>query len=468
MRTHPAIVTAVAAAALSAGLPGVPAAAAARSAAAAVIGIAPGVRLIASGAKSARPYTDAECVADFGVRCLTPRQLNAAYDEGPLFSRGITGSGQTIVIVDPFGSPAIRHDLGVFDKAFGYPAPPSLKVIRPAGPVTFDPASVTDLSWAAETSLDVEYAHAIAPGASILLAQTPVAESEGVTGFPQIIEAENYVINHHLGDIISQSFQATEQTFAGYAQIAPLRSAYVNAARHGVTVLAAAGDSGVANSDAAGTAYYTYPTTGWPASDPLVTGVGGTEVKPEGNGRYTSVVWNDSYDASVVGSTPSPAASGGGLSHVFRRPWYQDRVRSIVGRSRGVPDISMSASCSEAVQVYASFPGMPAGWSPACGTSEATPEFAGIVALAGQVAHRRLGLLNPLLYALSARKAPGIVDVTSGDTTVSFLQDGRKYTIRGYPARPGYDLASGVGTVDAAYLAYELAGKPPARPPARR
>ena len=69
--------------------------------------------------------------------------------------------------------------------------------------------------WGGETTLDVEYAHTIAPGANILLVETPVSETEGVTGFPQIVAAENYVLKHHLGDVISQSFSATEQTFTG-------------------------------------------------------------------------------------------------------------------------------------------------------------------------------------------------------------------------------------------------------------
>jgi subtilase family serine protease len=111
------------------------------------------------------------------------------------------------------------------------------------------------------------------------------------------------------------------------------------------------------------------------------------------------------------------------------------------------------------VDVYQSFAGQPAGWYPTCGTSEATPEFAGIVALADQVARHRLGLINPVLYALSAAHAPGITDVTKGNTTVSFTQGGKLDTVQGFPALPGYDLASGVGTVNARYLVYELAGQ---------
>jgi subtilase family serine protease len=91
-----------------------------------------------------------------------------------------------------------------------------------------------------------------------------------------------------------------------------------------------------------------------------------------------------------------------------------------------------------------------------CGTSEATPLFAGIVALADQQAGHPLGLINPALYAMSASGAPGIVDVTSGNNTVSFKQNGL-HTVTGFQALPGYDLASGVGTVDAATFVPELA-----------
>jgi len=111
------------------------------------------------------------------------------------------------------------------------------------------------------------------------------------------------------------------------------------------------------------------------------------------------------------------------------------------------------------VDTYSTFGGQPAGWSPACGTSEATPLFAGIVALADQLAGHSLGLINPALYQLSAEHAPGIVDVTSGNNTVSFSQGGQEHTVRGFAARKGYDLASGVGTVNAEYLVPELAGR---------
>ena len=106
---------------------------------------------------------------------------------------------------------------------------------------------------------------------------------------------------------------------------------------------------------------------------------------------------------------------------------------------------------------YQSFGGQTPGWYPVCGTSEATPLFSGIVALADQVAGHKLGLINPYLYELSAAHAPGIVDITQGNNTVSFVQNGHTYTVEGFSALPGYDLASGVGTVNAAAFVPELA-----------
>ncbi len=412
--------------------------------------------------------SQANCLKYGSYRCLTPGQVETAYNLAPLYSRSITGKGETIVIVDSFGSPTIKHDLAVFDKQFKLPAPPSFKIITPSGLIPKWNKNDSDMTgWGGETTLDVEYAHTIAPGANILLVETPVSETEGVTGFPQIVEAENYVLKHHLGDVISQSFSATEQTFSGgLKQINQyrLRSAYQAAAeeKDGPTVLAASGDSGVADVKLDGSTYYTHRVTSWPDSDPLVTGVGGTELVAGSRGTFTSVAWNDTYNKNL-GDGTVPYATGGGLSVLFKRPSYQNGVKNVVGAARGVPDVSMSGSCSAPVFTYQSFPqaGTPAGWYPTCGTSEATPEFAGIVALADQVAGHALGVINPTLYKLSAEKAPGIVPVTSGDNTVTFVQNKKTYTIKGFPARAGYSLDDGVGTVNAWYLAYELAGKTP-------
>jgi subtilase family serine protease len=420
--------------------------------------------IISRLASHTQPPSQAQCVATFTVPCYQPGQFQTAYNEQPLFNRGITGRGETIVLVDSFGSPTIKSDLKTFDAQFGLPNPPSFKIIQPAGPVgTWNPATMD--GWAGETTLDVEWSHSMAPGANILLVETPVAETEGVAGFPQIVEAENYVINHHLGQVISQSFGATEQTFPTAQSLLRLRSAYENAYRHHVTVLAASGDTGATGySNTAGTLLYTHRAVDWPASDPLVTGVGGTQLQLDTSGNRTAPdqVWNDSFNTSLNqvffgNAGPNALATGGGKSVIFSRPGYQHGVRHVTGQRRGVPDVVMSGACSGLVDTYQSFPGQTAGWYVVCGTSEASPLFAGIVALADQMAHHSLGLINPALYELSARQAPGLVDVTTGNNTVAFTQNGTLFTVNGFDAGPGYDLASGVGTINAALFVPELA-----------
>jgi hypothetical protein len=417
------------------------------------------------GSALSSPPSTSRCEKSLGIACYEPAQIQQAYDLRPLFRAGTDGKGQTIVVVDSFGSPTIGHDLTIFDRAFKLPAPPSFTVIQPAGAVPPYEASADREGWAGEATLDVEWAHTMAPGASILLVETPTSEVEGTSGFPQIVAAELYVIKHHLGGVISQSFSATEQTFPTAQALLALRTAYIAAAQstNNVTVLAASGDFGAADLGPDNSTFYDFPVTSWPDSDPLVTGVGGTQLHLDAAGNRTSpdTVWNDTYDGATnsyfAGSgDPNPLASGGGKSIIFERPTYQNGVARIVGQHRGVPDVSMSAACDGAVDAYQSFAGQTSGWYPVCGTSVATPLFAGIVALADQEAGHPLGLINPALYALSASRAAGIVDITQGNNTVSFTQDGKLQKVRGFPALRGYDLASGVGTIDAAKFVPEL------------
>ncbi len=368
--------------------------------------------------------------------------------------------------MDSFGSPTIRHDLGVFDQGTGLPAPPSLRVLQPVGKVPpYNPHNQDMVDSAGETTTDVEAAHAIAPGASILLVETPVAETLTGGGFPQFVAAENYVIAHDLGDVISQSFGIPEQNFPSRAAILRLRYAYLNADRHHVTVLAAANDFGVTGPTKTGGMFRTHPVVDWPASDPLVTGVGGTRLRLTAGGSRLSPdsAWNESGNAAVARYAGAlPWASSGGASAIFTRPAYQDPVRTVVGNRRGVPDVALSASFSGASITFESYAGAPGAWRIAAGTSVATPYFAGIVAIADQDLRTRLGLVNPLLYRLEQARASGIVDVTQGSNTVSFRQNRKTITVTGYPARPGYDLVTGVGTIDAGRLVRALRALLPA------
>jgi subtilase family serine protease len=406
------------------------------------------------------PPTTNDCRQQFQISCYDPAQVQQAYNLSPVYNDNIDGQGRTIVVVDVFGSPTIGSDLTQFDNAFGLPDPPAFRTIAPAGRIPgYDQNNADMVAWAGETTLDVEWAHAIATAANILLVEVPEKHTGDFAR--EAISAENYVVKHHLGDVISQSWGAAEQA-AG--PIRSLRSAYQAAAKNHITVLASTGDTGAANAGPDGSTYYTFPTSSWPATDPLVTAVGGTDLHLYATGSKASAdtVWNDTYNTSVQqfifsDDGPNPLATGGGKSAFFSRPSYQNGVKKVTGKARGVPDISMSGACADSVNVYQSYGGLQAGWYAVCGTSESTPLFAGIVALAAEKAGHGLGLINPAIYKLAAEHAPGIVEVTQGNNTVSFSQNDRRYTVHGYSARHGYSPVAGVGTINAQYFVPELA-----------
>ncbi|MCF3960575.1 S53 family peptidase [Streptomyces fuscigenes] len=394
------------------------------------------------------PLTTAQCQAQYGIACYTPTQYRQAYDLNPLYRRGITGKGRTIVIVDSFGSPTVQHDLDVYSKQFGIKST-HVDIVKWGKVPAFDPTDETMTGWAGETSLDVQMAHAVAPDARLVLVETGVAETEGTTGLPEMMDAEKSLVDRGVGDVITQSFGATENTFPGFAagdfsSIRGLRYAFEAAAKRGVTVLASSGDGGATDSTEDGVGYYDRRVNSWPSSDPLVTSIGGTQLHLDEKGARTAPdsVYND-Y-----------GAGGGGQSHVFARPSYQDGVRRAVGAQRGTPDVSMAAAVDGGAWTYTSYDPADTGWGVSGGTSEASPLFSGIVALADQQAGHRLGDIHQALYSLSAQSLwnpfTGVVDVRDG-TNNSYQG------VTGYDAVRGYDMATGVGTVDAARFVPELA-----------
>ena len=390
-------------------------------------------------AKAGAPApTDAACRASLSVPCYSPQEIQHAYGVDRLLNRGDDGAGESIVIIDSFGSPTLASDLASFDAGYGLPAPRSLRILAPLGTVPFDPAAVPDqITWAGETTLDVEWAHAMAPGARIVLLTSPVDETQGVQGMPQFDFLLNYALDHHLGKIISQTWGTAENTLftpAGADVLKSFQRTYARAAAMGVTVLAATGDSGSSNLEMNGTTFYPFPTVNFPASSPLVTAVGGTSLNADTSGDYQSeTVWN---------------GAGGGISQVFGEPVYQrflpSSVQSELGDRRGIPDVSWNADPNTPILFYLSFAGQSsAGYYIASGTSEGPPEWAGLVSDFDELLKHPIGLLNPYLYAL------GVVGKGFHDVTVGNNSDNG---VAGYDATPGWDLASGWGTPDIGQL----------------
>ena len=447
---------------------------------------------------STTPPTEAQCFS-VGRRCFTPQSMRAAYNVGPLYAAGDNGRGQTIAIIDSFGNDTMANDLHVFDQAFGVqPMCGETGVTCAPGMPTFSELSLqgspatkqqgngnskgTGLQdktgWALEVVLDVEWAHAIAPGANILLVHTPVAETLGVQGFPQMIKAEDYVVKNHLATVISQSLASSENAFGSTASLMNLRYAFVDAAANGVTVLGSSGDFGSTNefkqslTPADEGAVFPFPNVGWPASDPLVTAVGGTYLCQDPSNTTSRV--DDSKDPpSRCQANPGQTEvgwidAGGGFSQVFARPDYQSTLpagsTAIPGGSRGVPDVSYQASATTGALIYVSLPPQglsgvacgpnpcSTGWYVIGGTSAGAPQWAGLVAIADQINGGGLGLINPALYKIGAdpaRYANDFFDVTTGNNQA--FPD-----VPGYPASTGWDPVTGLGSPNAANLLPDL------------
>ncbi len=414
-------------------------------------------------------------------RHFTPVGIQGSYNLAPLYANGFDGRGKTIAIVDSFGYPQAAADLKTFSLAYGLPLMCGMPDVtcRPGMPtfstLTFgnhqvmappdssqSPGLQASNAWSLEVALDIEYAHTTAPGANILLVATPVAETLGVQGFPNFMDAEQYVVDNHLADVVTQSFGAAEGSFASTQSLLNLRHAFVSGTAAGVTFLASSGDYGSTGTTktpvATGGTLLPTPEVGWPASDPLVTAVGGTNLCTD---VYTGLTVDSTHPPAECQNNPGIRetawnGSGGGFSKVFPRPAYQASLpagsAAIPPSSRGVPDISMDSSCRTWVVVLDTAPGF-GGYFGVCGTSAASPMFAGLVAIADQMAGHNLGNINSSLYAIANSSAyhTDMFDVTVGNN----VQAGTG--IAGYSAGPGWDAVTGLGTPDAAKLVPALA-----------
>jgi subtilase family serine protease len=309
----------------------------------------------------------------------------------------------------------------------------------------------------------------------------------------------SYAVEHYPGSVISQSFGLFEQSFhsADDEQAVKFHQVYQQAVAARCTVLSCSGDEGTANTDKHSRLVCPFPTVCWPASDPLVTGCGGTQLQwgwqwapkcsaekfwdtvalgggdfpawekalndtlfldfTTGAGR-TEAVWNEPCAGPGAG-----LATGGGLSALFPTPDFQrDLPQSLLQGRRGVPDISWNAAVNGGVWTYVdhySFFNVK-GWFMVGGTSASTPQLAGLIALANQLRSENgkgpIGYLNPILYTLPADDFNDIVPETFGPVTLdnnALFGSG----ILGFNTTPGYDLTTGLGSPKAYEFVHDLA-----------
>jgi hypothetical protein len=374
---------------------------------------------IAEGKSLQLPFPDptaAEDIIDYGVN--------------DLWREGIDGAGVTVAYVVTNPDPGLQAALAAYDKAMHLPP---ADITEAALPAPADPAAPCRVQCSTvEDQLDAEAIHSMAPYAKILFVHPPVPETLGMQGWPQVGQAIEEIADRHLADVITVSLGDGEANFIDdptnpsatqQAAIHSLDPAFLDAAAHGIPVTFAAGDCGPTDPPVLGSTGQCTPpvglTAGHPADSPWVTAVGGTIPNP----GLATMAGRTAPDA--LWTSPNPRldydAASAGVSTVYPKPSWQDGIAALKGvTGRAYPDISMDASD---------------------GTSQASPTFAGILALATQLNDADLGTVNPALAALGPRgKAAGIIDVPAGYTNSA-------YGVTGYKTATGYDIASGWGTI---------------------
>lgn len=349
------------------------------------------VHSLAQGA----PLGDVAPLAASANRVYSPAQVRHAYGFDRL---RYDGAGQTIAIVDAYDSPTVYSDLHYFDSVFGLPDPPSFIKATPQG------KPPTNAGWAGEIALDVQWAHAIAPAAKILLVE---AKSNGGN---DLLAAVDYARRQPGVVVVSMSWGSSEFTnepaLGGYFTTP---NGHIGGAGRagGVTFVASSGDSGARYGPE------------WPSVSPNVLAVGGTSLYLDASNGYAS-----EYGWS---------GSGGGVSSYEARPVFQRNL--VGGASRATPDVAYNADPHTGFYVYNTTPsaGGYTGWFSFGGTSAGAPQWAALLALAdqGRAQSGRGSLANgqTLVYSLPAAD---FHDVTGGSN--------------GYAAAPGYDLVTGRGS----------------------
>jgi hypothetical protein len=344
---------------------------------------------------------------------FTPAQMQEAYGFSSISFNGTagTGSNETIAIVDAYDDPNIQSDLNTFDSEFGLPATTVDRVNETGG--TSYPASDSTGGWELEESLDVEWAHAMAPGASIMLVEA------SSTSDTDLLAAVSYAAAH--ANVVSMSWGGSE--FSGETSD---DSTYFNHA--GVAFVASAGDTGA--------------TVEWPAASSNVLSVGGTALTlGTGNVWSSETGWSD---------------SGGGPSAYESQPSYQTGVVTQTSTARATPDVAYDASPSTGVAVYDSVPyeGTTYGWLEVGGTSEGAPQWSALLAIADQ---GRVLSSQSALDSTSPQQVMDILyknptdfhDITSGTSSNGSTE---------YSAGPGYDYVTGLGSPMANLVVGSLVG----------
>lgn len=456
--------------------------------------------------------------------CYTPDQIRDAYGVNgiaPLSSGEPNyGQGQTIVLVDSYGSPTAAADLNQFHEAFFPDLPaPDFQQVFPQGNPQYNNTcngSGAGLSgpcaaagWSGEATLDIEWAYSIAPEAHIVLLAVPPAETEGVQGFPNLFNAISHEIaSTPKGTVFSMSFAVTEQTFGGAAQTqtAKFDRVFQQGIARDDNFFAATGDTGTYNSSKqhADSGTYSYPTVQWPASSPYVVAVGGTQLQqgwtwnPTSNDAFTSAGFNPDYwqwneggsSQAVWNESWAQIGTGGGASSIYARPTWQANVDPGYGDHRLVPDTAWNAAVNGGVDVYISaYPEYNCGSTSGCwtiygGTSAATPQTAALVALANAARHAAgeapLGFLDPILYnGVGANDYTDITPQRYGSAPKTFagtevgvngtvnksvgdLIDNQMWQVpvAGYPTTSGYDATTGWGVPNASKFVSALTSTP--------
>jgi uncharacterized protein (TIGR03437 family) len=374
-----------------------------------------------------------------GFHTLAPDDLATIYNIAPLYAAGIDGEGQKIAIIGD--SSLDLSDIRAFRQQFNLPYNDPIQIL-----VGDDPGYNSDV---VESNLDIEWANAVAPAAQIVY----------VYGL-DVFDAAQFAVDDNVASILSLSFGGCEAyNRIGYRAVAQQASA------QGITWLAASGDTGGAECDRTSVIAQASKglAVGFPASIPEITSVGGTQFD-DANGKYWSNT-NTFNGASALGyipeavwnDTPYPngfSAGGGGASNLFQKPYWQTGPGVPNENTRYVPDVSLAASPNNAgYQVYVYGALYSIG-----GTSASAPSLAGVVALLNQYLSSKsslpkagLGNINPALYRLAQSAPEAFHDITTGDNAVRCAL-GTPNCVEGfvgYRAGPGYDLATGLGTIDA-------------------